>query len=51
MRDRWQKNDILAVASNHLVDYPTSINTSYMYGFGSLAGLMLVVQILTGVFF
>jgi len=50
MRDRWQKNDILAVASNHLVDYPTSINTSYMYGFGSLAGLMLVVQILTGVF-
>ena len=50
MRDRWQKNDILAVVSNHLVDYPTSINTSYMYGFGSLAGLMLVVQILTGVF-
>ena len=50
MRDRWQKNDILAVVSNHLVDYPTSINTSYMYGFGSLAGLMLVVQILSGVF-
>jgi ubiquinol-cytochrome c reductase cytochrome b subunit len=50
MRDRWQKNDILAVVSNHLVDYPTSINTSYMYGFGSLAGLMLVVQILTGIF-
>jgi ubiquinol-cytochrome c reductase cytochrome b subunit len=50
MRDRWQTDDILAVVSNHLVDYPTSINTSYMYGFGSLAGLMLVVQILTGIF-
>ena len=47
---RWNKNSILAVGNNHIVDYPTPINISYFWGFGSLSGLMLVVQILTGVF-
>ena len=50
MRTRWNKNPVLAIVNNHLVDYPTAINTSYLYGFGSMAGLMLVVQILTGIF-
>ena len=47
---RWTKQPILAIINNHIVDYPTPINISYMWGFGSLSGLMLVVQILTGVF-
>ena len=47
---RWNKNSILAVINNHLIDYPTPINQNYFFGFGSLAGLMLVIQILTGVF-
>jgi ubiquinol-cytochrome c reductase cytochrome b subunit len=50
MRERWNKNSALAILNNHLVDYPTAINTRYLYGFGSMAGLMLVIQILTGIF-
>lgn len=33
-----------------MVDYPTPINISYMWGFGSVAGICLVVQIATGIF-
>lgn len=47
---RWIKNSLLSVVNNHLIDYPTPINVNYYYGFGSLSGLMLVVQILTGIF-
>lgn len=35
---------------NHVVNYPTPSNFSYFYSFGSLIGLTLGVQILTGVF-
>jgi len=34
---------------NHLVSYPSPINFSYFWSFGSLLGLTLGVQILTGV--
>lgn len=47
---RWNKKSLFAVVNNHLIDYPTPINLNYFYGFGSLAGIMLVVQILTGIF-
>ena len=47
---RWVKNSILSILNNHLVDYPTPINQNYFFGFGSLAGIMLVIQILTGIF-
>nr|YP_010394008.1 apocytochrome b [Hyaloperonospora arabidopsidis]DAZ88016.1 TPA_asm: apocytochrome b [Hyaloperonospora arabidopsidis] len=47
---RWNKKSLFAVLNNHLIDYPTPINLNYFYGFGSLAGIMLVVQILTGIF-
>lgn len=47
---RWNKKPIFAVINNHLIDYPTPINLNYFYGFGSLAGIMLVTQILTGIF-
>lgn len=47
---RWNKKSLFAVANNHLIDYPTPINFNYFYGFGSLAGIMLVIQILTGIF-
>nr|AAG23683.1 apocytochrome b [Thraustochytrium aureum] len=47
---RWTKQPLLAIVNNHLVDYPTPINISYFWGFGSLSGLILVVQIITGVF-
>jgi hypothetical protein len=34
---------------NHLIDYPTPSNLSYWWSFGSLAGICLVIQIITGV--
>nr|QOW07441.1 apocytochrome b [Labyrinthula sp.] len=50
MRRRWVKDDVLSVVNNHVVDYPTPLNISYMWGFGSVAGMCLVVQIVTGIF-
>jgi ubiquinol-cytochrome c reductase cytochrome b subunit len=41
----WKKNSMLAVFNNHLLDYPTPTNISYLWGFGSLAGICLVIQI------
>jgi quinol-cytochrome oxidoreductase complex cytochrome b subunit len=47
---RWNKKSVFTVINNHLIDYPTPINLNYFFGFGSLAGIMLVIQILTGIF-
>jgi len=47
---RSTKNAILTVVKNHLVSYPTPININYFYGFGSLAGVCLGIQIISGVF-
>lgn len=43
------RNPLIAVIGNHLDGYPTPLNLSYLWGFGSLSGIALVVQILTGV--
>jgi len=51
MKNRWNQKSLFAVLNNHLIDYPTPINFNYFYGFGLLAGLMLTIQILTGIFF
>lgn len=50
MVNRWVKKPLFSVLNNHLVDYPTPLNISYFWGFGSLSGLMLAVQIITGIF-
>ena len=47
---RLTKNNLVSIVSNHLIDYPTPINLSYFWNFGSLAGICLVIQILTGIF-
>lgn len=39
---------IFSIINDHLVDYPTPININYFWGFGSLAGFCLVIQIITG---
>lgn len=41
---------IFSFLNHELRDYPTPKNLSYMWNFGSLAGIMLVIMILTGVF-
>jgi ubiquinol-cytochrome c reductase cytochrome b subunit len=49
-RIRLNKNYLLAILNSHVVDYPTPINLTYAWSFGSTAGICLVLQILTGVF-
>jgi quinol-cytochrome oxidoreductase complex cytochrome b subunit/NADH:ubiquinone oxidoreductase subunit 2 (subunit N) len=43
------RNPLIATISNHIDTYPTPINFSYLWGFGSLAGVALGIQIVTGV--
>ena len=45
---RIQKNYFFAFISNHLVYYPTPVSLTYAWSFGSLAGICLVIQILSG---
>ena len=44
------KQPVLSVVNDHLIDYPSPSNLNYLWGFGSLAGLCLVIQIATGIF-
>jgi len=41
---------IIKIVNDHLIEYPTPLNISYFWNFGSVAGIFLVVQIVTGVF-
>lgn len=41
---------ILGLANSFVIDSPTPANISYMWNFGSLLGVCLIIQILTGVF-
>jgi len=40
---------IFSFVEHHLADYPTPKNLSYWWNFGSLAGIVLVVMIVTGI--
>ena len=39
----------LKILNQHLVIYPTPLNLNYAFNFGSLAGVVLMVQIVTGI--
>jgi len=43
------KNPLITTIMSHIDVYPTPINLSYLWSFGSLAGLTLAAQIVTGV--
>lgn len=45
-----KSHPILGLANSYLVDSPQPSNLSYMWNFGSLLGVCLIIQILTGVF-
>jgi len=49
---RWvdHRLPIFTFISHELNDYPTPRNLNYWWNFGSLAGIMLVIMILSGVF-
>lgn len=40
---------VLGVVQKHIVFYPTATSISYFYGFGSIAGIFLGIQLVTGV--
>ena len=50
INNRVSKYNGLAILNNHVVVYSTPINLNYMWNFGSLAGICLVIQIITGIF-
>ena len=41
---------IVNILNDHLIDYPTPININYLWNFGSLAGIFLGIQIVSGIF-
>ncbi len=48
---RWidHRLPVFSYTNEHLVDYPTPRNLSYWWNFGSLAGITLVIMIVTGI--
>lgn len=44
------REPILSFLNDHLIEYPTPSNLTYMWSFGSLAGICLILQIFTGIF-
>jgi ubiquinol-cytochrome c reductase cytochrome b subunit len=47
---RLNKDSLISILDSHIVSYPTPINLNYLWSFGSMAGICLVVQILSGIF-
>jgi len=45
-----KSHPILSLVNSYTVDSPQPANISYMWNFGSLLGLCLIIQILTGIF-
>lgn len=45
-----KSHPLLRLANSYFIDSPQPGNLSYLWNFGSLLGLCLVIQILTGVF-
>ena len=41
---------VFTFTQHHLIEYPTPKNLNYWWNFGSLAGIMLVILIATGIF-
>nr|ALO76755.1 cytochrome b [Acmaeodera sp. RUGACM01] len=44
------KHPLIKIVNNSLIDLPSPSNISYLWNFGSLLGLCLAIQIITGVF-
>src|ERR1700710_2547538 len=44
-----KRNSFLSIVNSYLIDSPQPSNISYMWNFGSLLGICLVIQIATGV--
>jgi len=45
----FKSHPILKLGNSFLIDSPQPLNLSYMWNFGSLLALCLIIQIITGV--
>ena len=45
-----KSNPYLSLANSFLVDSPLPANINYFYNYGSLLGLVLIIQLITGIF-
>lgn len=45
-----KKHPILSIVNGMVIDLPAPSNLSYMWGFGSLLGLCLIIQLASGIF-
>lgn len=45
-----QVHPLFKIINNSLIDLPTPARISYMWNFGSLLGICLVLQLVTGIF-
>ena len=45
----FKRDPLLKIINSYVIDSPTPSNISYLWNFGSLLGLCLVIQIITGV--
>nr|APX39350.1 cytochrome b [Aphthona lutescens] len=45
-----KKSPLLKIINNSLINFPSPSNISYLWNFGSLLGICLMIQILTGLF-
>lgn len=45
-----KRNSILSIFNNYLYDSLLPVNISYMYNFGSILGIILIIQIISGIF-
>ena len=45
-----KKRSIFSILNNHVIDYPTPVNINYFWSLGVLAGICLVIQLITGIF-
>jgi ubiquinol-cytochrome c reductase cytochrome b subunit len=48
--NRWNKNYLFALIDSHIIHYPTPITLTYAWSFGALAGISLVIQMISGIF-
>ena len=45
----FKTHPILGLVNSYIIDNPEPANISYMWNFGSLLGVCLIIQIITGV--
>nr|ASY97535.1 cytochrome b [Scolopendra dehaani] len=50
MKSMRKSHPLMKIINNSLIDLPTPSNISYMWNFGSLLGMCLMMQIITGLF-